>query len=142
MAIFAFLATFSFEYFFTQSPTSNFMLGLGTGICTFVIVFILHYFIFQKLRSKLLKYLCLVIFPMVYLAFLISTFGAVTLLIDLTLFHVAFINQIFLQIWAFLGKAYIYAAFSPKTPFALTSLLVVLSFFCALKNSHTQTDHD
>lgn len=142
IAVFAFLTTFLTEFFFTQSLFNNLMLGLGTGTCAFIIVFILHYFIFQKLRSNLIKYICLIAFPIIYLSFLISTFGVVTLLLDFNLFQVAFINQIYLQIWAFLGKAYIYAAFSPKTPYILTCILVILSFLCALINRHTQAEQD
>lgn len=142
LAIFATLATFIVQYFFTQSLFNNLLLSLGTGVCAFIIIFILHYFIFQKLRTRLTKYIFLLAFPVVYLVFLISAFGIVTLLFDFILFNVPFINQIYLLTWSFLGKGYIYAAFSPKTPFILTSILVIVSFLCGLKNSHTQTEQD
>lgn len=142
MALFAFLTTFLIEYLFIQSWRTNLVLGLGTGFCGFICIYILHYFVFSKIRSVRVKYFWLLAFPILYLVFLISTFGFVTLMLDLTLFQVPFINQIYLQIWAFLGKAYIYATFSPKIPFLLTSFLVMVSFFLALKLNHTQTHQD
>lgn len=142
LAIFATLMTFMVQYFFTQSLISNLRLSLGTGVCAFITIFILHYFIFQKLRTSLTKYILLLAFPVIYLVFLICAFGTVTLMFDYILFNVPFINQIYLLGWAFLGKGFIYAAFSPKAPFILTCILVILSFFCALKNRHTQAEQD
>lgn len=138
IAIFAFLITFLSEYFFTHSLIPNLMLGLGTAFSAFITVFTYHYLLFQKLTSNKLKYTLLIAFPFIYMLVLIAAFGTVTMLIDLTLYQVPFINQIYLQMWAFLGKAYIYAAFSPKTPFALTCILVMLGFYAALKQTNTQ----
>lgn len=140
IALFAFFSTFAIEYIFSHAINRNLILGIGTSLCAFIITYILHYLLFDKLHSNHIKYTCLILFPAIYIVFLISSFGLVTTLISLSLFQVPFINQIYLQMWAFLGNAFIYAAFSPKIPFLLTCILVMGSFFYTLKNSNSQQD--
>ncbi|PCI87817.1 MAG: hypothetical protein COB24_05200 [Hyphomicrobiales bacterium] len=142
IAIFAFLTTFSSQYIFARAFLNNFWLGFGTAICAFLMVYILHYLIFQKLKTKLAKYALIAVFPPVYFICLGSFFGFATSLLNFTLFQVAFINQIYLQTLFFLGQSFFYLTFSPKLPFILTSILVILSFLVGLTNRHTQTEQD
>ncbi|MBL1419734.1 MAG: hypothetical protein COC24_004415 [Alphaproteobacteria bacterium] len=142
IAIFAFLTTFSSQYIFAPAFIANFWLGLGTAVCAFLMVYILHYFIFQKLKTKPTKYALIAVFPIAYLICLGSFFGLATSLLNATLYQVAFINQIYLQTFFFLGQSFFYLTFSPKLPFILTSILVILSFLCGLTNRHTQVKQD
>lgn len=142
IAFIAFVTTTAIEYLFIREFLTNITLGLGTGLCAFAIVYIFHYLIFNYFKNHHLKLALLISFPIVYFTFLICAFASVTSLIKLTLFQVPFINQIYLQIWAFLGDAFIYASFSPKTPLILTCILVILSFYCAIRHSNSQPNQD
>lgn len=140
IGVFAAIVTIVSKFYFIDAWYIK--LSIGTGISTLILVWLLHYFLFSYLKSNKLKYTLLITFPLVYAGFLITTFATFTTLSNLTWFQVPLINQIYLQIWNFLGDGYIYAVFSPKIPFILTSLLVIISFGLALNQSHTQPEQD
>ncbi|MGL1922221.1 MAG: hypothetical protein OCD03_14440 [Hyphomicrobiales bacterium] len=142
LAIFACFSTFLTEYLTNHILLTSLLLCGGTILCAFICILILHYFIFRKLHKNSWKVVFLLAFPIFYFLTLITAFATVTTLADLTWFRVPLINQIYLQGWALLGKGYIYAVFSPKTPFYLTCILTLGSFILALKTNNSQQGQD
>lgn len=142
MAVFAGILTFGIEYFFGRELNVNLPLSLLTAVFSFFAIFILHYIIFKKFKRVSWQYLTLLVFPIFYMGGLITIFGIATALLGFTWFQVPLINQIYLQGWAFLGQAFIYAAFSPKLAIFITCIVIWLSFFCALKNHNIQAKQD
>lgn len=142
MAIFAGIITFCIEYIFARALNVNLPLSLLTAVFSFFAVFILHYVIFKIFRRLSWRCITLLVFPVFYMGGLITTFGIATTLLSFTWFQVPLINQIYLQGWAFLAQAFIYAAFSPKSAIFITCIVIWFSFFCALKNHNIQAKQD
>ncbi len=133
IAIFSFAITFISEYFFTGLIDINLILALGTGFCTFIAVLILRYLLFFKLKRPLYRYILLIAFPLLYMILLISFFGTITTIQNFKYFNVSWTTQLYIQGWQFLGQSFVYLAFSPRLPFVITNLAIIILFYQSIK---------
>ncbi|MCJ8324731.1 MAG: hypothetical protein HRU29_05260 [Rhizobiales bacterium] len=123
------------EYIYTGNLVTNFTLGLGNGICAFILVFAMHYLLFSKLKFAWQKYLIIALLPLVFMLMLITSFAAISTMVSYSAFDVTFTHQLFLLGYFILGQGYFYLIFSPKIPFAFTCLLAMWLFVGGIKSA-------
>lgn len=134
IALLALTSTSFSEYMYTGNLVTNLILGFGSGICSFIAVYIFHYLLFIKLKITWQKYLLCVFFPLFFMLMLISSFAAISTLVNYAAFDVTFTHQVFLLGFFILGQGYFYLIFTPKIPFAITCLVAIWLFVGGIKS--------